>query len=185
MSERPIVGYESIPAACRPYDPRAPEVAERVAEMIRCQAPGLRVEHVGSTAVPECAGKGIVDLMIPYRQDQLETARRALEVLGFQRQSIRDPFPEDRPMRVGSIVYDGDTFRLHVHVIPADSEEVVELGNFRDRLRSDPTMLESYVERKKRIIEAGTTDSVDYAEAKGSFIVEALRDSGESGYRGG
>jgi hypothetical protein len=45
--------------------------------------------------------------------------------------------------------------------------------------------MESYVECKKRIIEAGTKDSVDYAEIKGSFIVEALRDSGESRYRGG
>ena len=88
-------------------------------------------------------------------------------------------------MRVGSIEHDGDTFRLHVHVIPAYAEEVVETITFRDRLRSDSGLLESYVEPKKRIIDAGTRDSVDYAEAKGSFIVEALRDSGESGYRRG
>ena len=37
--------------------------------MIRRQASGLPVEHVGSTAVPGCAGKGVIDLMIPYRVD--------------------------------------------------------------------------------------------------------------------
>jgi GrpB-like predicted nucleotidyltransferase (UPF0157 family) len=153
--------------------------------MIRHQAPGLSVEHVGSTAVPGCAGKGVVDLMIPYREGQFETARLALQDLGFQRQSIRDPFSEDRPMRVGSIEHERDNFRLHVHVIPSYSEEVKEFRAFRDWLRSDPALVENYVERKRRIIESGTTDSVDYAEAKGSFIVEALRDSGESGYRRG
>lgn len=183
MPERPIGRYRKVPAVCLLYDLRAPEVARRVAAMIRHQAPGLRVEHVGSTAVPGCAGKGVVDLMIPYHGDRLEAARRALEELGFQRQSTRDPFPEDRPMRVGSMEHDEDEFRLHVHVIPVDSEEVKELRAFRDRLRSDPVLLGSYVERKRRIIEAGTTDLVDYAEVKGSFIVEALCESGESGYR--
>lgn len=174
MPDRPINEYENAPAVCRSYDPRSPEVAERVSTMIQDQSPGLSVEHIGSTAVTGCAGKGVVDLMIPYHECQLETARSALEELGFQRQSTRDPFPEDRPMRVGSIVYEGETFRLHVHVIPAGSEEVNELRNFRDRLRSEPAGMRSYVERKRRIIESGTTESVDYAEAKGTFIVEAL-----------
>lgn len=174
MSERLIRRYENTPAACLPYDPRSPEVAERVAEMIQAQIPGLSVEHVGSTAVPGCAGKGVVDLMIPYQEGQIENARRVLEKLGFQRQSTRDPFPEDRPMRVGSIVCEGDTFCLHVHVIPAGSEEANELRNFRDLLRSEPELMRTYVEAKRRIIESGTTDPVDYAEAKGSFIVEAL-----------
>jgi len=177
--------YENAPAICRPYDLRTPEVAQRISAMIQAQALGLSVEHVGSTVVPGCAGKGVVDLMVPCREGQLETARNTLGDLGFQHQNTRDPFPEDRPMRVGSIEHEGDKFRLHVHVIPADSEEVNELRNFRDRLRSDPSLMESYVECKKRIIEAGTKDSVDYAEIKGSFIVEALRDSGESRYRGG
>ena len=185
VPDRPINEYENAPVVCRPYDPRSSEVAERVGEMIRHQAPGLSVEHVGSTAVPGCAGKGVVDLMIPYREGQFETARLALQDLGFQRQSIRDPFSEDRPMRVGSIEHERDNFRLHVHVIPSYSEEVKEFRAFRDWLRSDPALVENYVERKRRIIESGTTDSVDYAEAKGSFIVEALRDSGESGYRRG
>ncbi len=70
-------------------------------------------------------------------------------------------------------------------MIPAGSEEVVELRKFRDRLRSGSVLMESYVERKRRIVEVGTADSVNYAEAKGAFIAEALHDSGESGYRRG
>jgi diadenosine tetraphosphate (Ap4A) HIT family hydrolase len=42
-------------------------------------------------------------------------------------------------MRVGSIRHDGVTFRLHVHVVPADSGE----PDFRDWLRADPEMMEA------------------------------------------
>ena len=177
MPFRPIGAYEHVPAACLPYDPRAPEAALRVSEMIRRRMPGVTVDHVGSTAVPGCAGKGVIDLMIPYRKSELELVKRALADLGFQHQSTRDPFPEDRPMRVGSLEHKGDTFRLHVHVVPADGGEPEEFRLFRDRLRSDPEMLRAYVERKQRIIEEGTTGSTDYAEIKGEFVQRALGDA--------
>jgi GrpB-like predicted nucleotidyltransferase (UPF0157 family) len=174
MSERPIGEQVHAPAACLPYDPRAPDVARRVTQMFHRQLPHVHVEHVGSTAVPGCAGKGVIDLLITYREGELEPIKDTLQELGFQRQGSRNPFPEDRPMRVGSIEHDGDTFRLHVHVVPADSGEPGELRAFRDRLRSDPEMREAYVQRKRDIIEGGTTDAIDYSIVKGSFVQEAL-----------
>jgi GrpB-like predicted nucleotidyltransferase (UPF0157 family) len=142
--------------------------------MIRERVPGIAVEHVGSTAVPGCAGKGVVDLMIPYRGGELSHVLSALEALGFQRQGSSDPFPEDRPMRVGSLEHAGDPFRLHVHVVPAGSGEPEEFRAFRDRLRSDPGLLRRYVDHKRRIIEGGTTDSVEYAQRKGNFVRQVL-----------
>ena len=112
--------YKSLPVACHPYDPRAPEVARRVAAEIRRQLPEARVEHVGSTAVPGCAGKGVVDLLLLYPPVMLAAARNALDELGFQHQGGRNPWPEERPMRVGSVRWAGAVFHLHVHVLAAD-----------------------------------------------------------------
>ena len=109
MSGRPIGEKEQAPAACLPYNPRAQEVARKVARMIDHQLPDITVDHVGSTAVPGCAGKGVIDL-------------RA----------------------------------------------------FRYRLRANPEMMEAYVQRKRDIIEGGTTDALDYSIVKGSFVREAL-----------
>ena len=65
-SIQPIIGpYEARPAVCRDYDRRAPEVAKQIGNLIHEHLPQVFVEHVGSTSVPGCAGKGIVDLMIP------------------------------------------------------------------------------------------------------------------------
>lgn len=173
---QPTIGpYESRPAECREYDPRAAVVAGQIATLIASHLPHVQVEHVGSTAVPGCAGKGIVDLMIPCRDgQQLTTVRECLHKLGFQQQESRDPFPEDRPMRVGSWDHQGERFLLHVHVIPADSPEVDDLRFFRACLRADPGLLESYVARKREIIASGVTDSLDYCNAKGEFIQEVL-----------
>jgi GrpB-like predicted nucleotidyltransferase (UPF0157 family) len=171
----PSIGpYEPRPAACRDYDPRAAAVAQRIAACAAARLPGVRVEHVGSTAVPGCAGKGVVDLMIAVADGQMDAVKEVLADLGFQRQAGGDPFPEDRPMRVGSVVLDGETFLLHVHVIPADSPEVDELRFFRACLRADPELRAAYVARKREIIAGGTTDPLDYCKEKGRFIEESL-----------
>jgi GrpB-like predicted nucleotidyltransferase (UPF0157 family) len=173
----PIIGpYEHRLAACHEHDPRSAEVARRIASLIEPYLPGAVVEHIGSTSVPGCAGKGIVDLMLLYKDGQLAPARERLDALGFQRQTGRDPFPEDRPMRVGSLVHDGTAFNLHVHVIAASSPEVQELLGFRDRLRGEPALLAAYVSAKRAILADGCTDSIDYCNRKGEFIV-ALKDT--------
>lgn len=166
--------YESQPAACRDYDPRAVAVAQRIAVCISSRLPQIRVEHVGSTSVPDCAGKGTVDLMIAAAGGQMDAVKEVLADLGFQRQTGGDPFPEDRPMRVGSVVHDGQTFLLHVHVIPADSPEVDEIRFFRACLRADPELRKAYVAKKREIIADGATDSLDYCRRKGEFIKEVL-----------
>ena len=140
----------------------------------------MRYEHIGSTAVPGLAGKGVVDLMVLYPPGMLERARAALDALGFQRQSTRDPFPESRPMRIGAMRFDGKTFRLHAHVIASDDEEAATLRGFRDRLRADPKLRDAYVERKRAILASGITDTIDYAYAKSEFIQSTLDSISES-----
>jgi putative acetyltransferase len=173
--DRIIGPYEDRQAVCQDYDGRTAEVAHRVATLIQSHLPCGIVEHFGSTSVPGCAGKGIVDLMLMYPEGQLAAARDVLDALGFQRQTNRDPFPEDRPMRTGSVVYDGTTFLLHVHVIAASSPEAGELRRFRDRLRADPDLVASYVAAKKAILGSGVTDSVDYCIRKSQFVQQALQ----------
>jgi GrpB-like predicted nucleotidyltransferase (UPF0157 family) len=41
---------------------------------------------VGSTSVPGCAGKGVIDLMVVYPPGHLDDTKAVLADLGFQRQ---------------------------------------------------------------------------------------------------
>ena len=170
--------YRRRPVACHPYDPRAPAVAARVAALIRERMPDAAVEHIGSTAVPGCAGKGVVDLLLLYPPGRLAAARDVLDALGFQRQGGRDPWPEEQPMRVGTLAHAGAVFPLHVHVVLAGSPDGAHDLRFRDLLRADPALVAAYVAEKRAILAAGPIDGTDYAEAKGPFIRRALAAGG-------
>jgi GrpB-like predicted nucleotidyltransferase (UPF0157 family) len=170
----PIEPYQHTPASCRAFDPHAGEVATAVAALLHSRCPELYVEHVGSTAVPGCAGKGIIDMMAVYPDGMLEEARAAVDSLGFQPQTFGEPFPEERPMRVGTMRLNGRRYRIHVHVIAASSREVDALRTFRDRLRRNTALVRDYVTRKRNLIARGVTGSPDYARAKGAFISSVL-----------
>ncbi len=171
----PIGPYEQLPAVCRQSDPRCAVVAREVAQLIASEVPDCVVEHIGSTSVPGLAGKGVVDLMLLYPPGRLSAARDALDRLGFQRQTGPDPFPEERPMRIGSFVFNGERFLLHVHVIAAEAPEAVGLRAFRDRLQSDAVLREQYAARKRAILADGITDSLEYCYRKGGFVEDVLQ----------
>ena len=152
------------------YDPRAADAAAQAAASIEAAVPWLKVEHIGSTAVPDCAGKGIVDLMAIYPEGKLAATRMAIDGLGFQQQKIGHIFPEERPMRVGAIMYAGKRYRLHLHLIGANSPEKESLRRFRDALRVDPALRDAYQAKKRAILLSGLREAKDYTHAKGEFI---------------
>lgn len=152
------------------YDPGAVGAAAQAAALIEAAVPWLQVEHIGSTAVPDCAGKGIVDLMALYPAGKLAATRVAIDSIGFQRQKAGHIFPEKRPMRIGAIMHDGKRYRLHLHVIGANSPEKETLRRFRDALRADPTLRDAYQAKKRAILLSGLREPRDYTHAKGEFI---------------
>ena len=182
MDEPPIGPYPhpSWPAALRPWNPLAPDVAARIIAMIARRLPDTAVEHVGSSAVPGCDGKGYIDLIIHSRDaTHLAAINAALFALGLQRQRNRDPFPEDRPMRTGTVRHEGETFLIDVHVIHAKAREATSMQEFRDRLRADPALVREYVAAKRTILDSGVRDGGEDATSKGRFIAALGHESAE------
>ncbi|HLG98743.1 MAG TPA: GrpB family protein [Bryobacteraceae bacterium] len=174
MTSTRIEAYRMQPAAFLDYDSRWPEIAALLKHSIEDQDARLHVDHIGSTSVPECRGKGVIDLAVTYLEGDLDAAKAALDLLGFQRQHGRDPFPESRPMREGSVTALGGTFNVHAHVILRDGEEHRRLLGFRDALRRDTALRRAYESDKQRILNSGVTDSLEYCYAKENFIQSAL-----------
>jgi GrpB-like predicted nucleotidyltransferase (UPF0157 family) len=174
LAKSPILTYQVLPPAYIEYDPKVVAVAQRVAALIDAAAPWVNAEHIGSTAVPNCSGKGIVDLAAFYTDGNLAQTRIALDALGFQHQSVGHKFPEERPMRVGAIEYDGEVFRLHVHVVAQDSLEAANLRRFRDALRENHALSAAYQAKKRAILQSGLSEPVGYTKEKGEFITAVL-----------
>jgi GrpB-like predicted nucleotidyltransferase (UPF0157 family) len=169
-----ILPYSESRTAYVEYDPGAIVVASEVGALIEAAAPWVEVEHIGSTAIPGCAGKGIVDMMAMYPPGKLEATRVAIDALGFQRQKAGHVFPEERPMRIGAIQHGGKRYRLHVHVIAATSDEVGTLRQFRDALRADSALRDAYQAKKRSILQSGVHEPKDYTYAKGEFITSVI-----------
>jgi GrpB-like predicted nucleotidyltransferase (UPF0157 family) len=85
-STPPIGPYRRAPVQVHQADPHAPKVARRLSELIATRWPGTPAEHVGSSAVPELPGKGIIDLLLPAEPADLPAITQALLELGFQHQ---------------------------------------------------------------------------------------------------
>ena len=83
-----ILPYADSLTAYVEYDPGAIGAAATVGALIASAAPWAQVEHIGSTAVPGCAGKGIVDLMALQRENE-----RLLSELCIAREDQPNLFP--------------------------------------------------------------------------------------------
>ena len=172
-STPPIGPYRRAPVEVHQADPHAPEVARRLIALIATRWPGTPAEHVGSSAVPELPGKGIIDLLLPAEPADIPAITQALLELGFQHQ-LPAVFPASRPMLWGAYRHGPTDYRVHVHVVPASSPEVTAMRGFRDALRSDPLLRRRYAALKRAIVAGGPVDPVVFSNAKHDWIAATL-----------
>ena len=169
----PIGRYRRVPVQVHQADPDAPEVARRLIALIATRWPATPAEHVGSTAVPDLAGKNIIDLLLAAEPADISAITQALVELGFQPQAPA-AFPATRPMLWGAFRHGPTTYRVHVHVVPAASPEVAAMRGFRDALRADPVLRQRYAALKRAIVAGGPADPVAFTKAKHDWIAATL-----------
>jgi GrpB-like predicted nucleotidyltransferase (UPF0157 family) len=169
----PIGPYERVPVQVHQPDPDAAEVARRLIALVASRWPATPAEHIGSTAVPGLAGKGIVDLLLAADPAHIPAITQALHELGFQPQRPA-AFPATRPMLWGTYRHRATTYRVHVHVVPASSPEVAAMRGFRDALCADPVLRRRYVALKRAIVAGGPADPVAFTRAKHDWIAATL-----------
>lgn len=166
--------YQDATAADEPYDPRYPAVADLLTRMMLDVFPGAVVEQIGSTAIPGCAGKGVVDMMCVYPTGSLDVAKRAVESLGYQLFLAPDPFPPERPVYVGVVDFEGESYRTHMHLMPEGWPEIETQRIFRVRLKANPALVDEYVKLKRAVLSAGVEDSGAYNAGKNAFIKDVI-----------
>jgi GrpB-like predicted nucleotidyltransferase (UPF0157 family) len=172
-SKPPIGPYRRGPVQVHQADPHAPQAARRLIALIATSWPGTPAEHVGSSAVPDLPGKGIIDLLLPTEPADLPAITQALLELGFHHQ-LPAVFPASRPMLWGTLRHRPTDYRVHLHLVPASSPEVTALRGFRDALRADPILRRRYAALKRTIVAAGPVDPVVFSNAKHDWIAATL-----------
>jgi GrpB-like predicted nucleotidyltransferase (UPF0157 family) len=172
-STPPIGRYRRVPVQVHQADPDAPQVARRLIALIATRWPTTPAEHVGSTAVPGLAGKGIIDLLLAVEPADIPAITQALLELGFQPQHPA-AFPATRPMLWGTFRHRATQYPVHVHLVPASSPEVAAMRGLRDALRADPVLRRRYAVLKRAIVAGGPADPVAFTKAKHDWIAATL-----------
>jgi GrpB-like predicted nucleotidyltransferase (UPF0157 family) len=162
----------SDPITVVSYDPVWPELFRQLGAQLRAALGGvaLRIDHIGSTAVPGLAAKPIVDVQITVaRLEPVEPFRLPLEAAGFRYRAANTErtkryFRESPGRR-----------RTHVHVrrVGSFSEQFALL--FRDFLRAHPAAALDYGRRKQALAAQFAHDRRGYQDAKVPITWEVLR----------
>src|SRR3954447_14017154 len=156
--KRVVVIAEPDPAWPRRFEAERDRIARALGDR------ALRIEHIGSTAVPGLAAKPIVDVLVEV--EAVDEARLAppLEAAGYRLRVRED----------GHLMFRTPALDVHVHVWPAGSQEVSLHLIFRDRLRASPEDRRAYEELKRELAARDWDDMNHYAAAKGALIREIL-----------
>jgi GrpB-like predicted nucleotidyltransferase (UPF0157 family) len=162
-----VGGRERAAIVIADYDASWPERFERERERI-VGALGdvvLRIEHIGSTAVPGLAAKPIVDVLVTVEDPEDESAfAPALIEVGY----------ELRVRERGHRMFRTPQRDVHVHVWAPEDPEVGRYLRFRDRLRASPEDRAAYETLKRELAKREWNDMNHYADAKSQLIAEIL-----------
>jgi len=158
-----------------PYRPEWPEQAQRIVNRIQtaCGPKVLRVDHIGSTAVPGLDAKDVIDIQVTVASLQVaDEIADALADAGYPRiEHITNDWPhtEDPALwqkRLHGAADPGRPVNVHVRVDGWPGQQFALL--FRDWLTANADVQPEYV-AVKREAEAAT----DYPEAKEPWFAEA------------
>jgi len=156
-----------------PYDPNWPAEFRAIATALRSGlgALALRIDHIGSTAVPGLDAKDVIDVQITTASlDERVTA--ALNRLGYRRpegvgndhRPSGDPGPDSEWEKLFFREPKGQRpTHTHLRVLGRRNQRYALL--FRDYLRADAATARAYAELKRRLARL-VADPLVYAEAK-------------------
>lgn len=132
-----------------------------------------QIEHVGSTAVPNLGGKGVIDICIVVPQEDREEVWKAFEQAGYQ---LRENFTPDMHVSHTIILPDSvETKRKYqIHIQQPNSQWLKEALAFRDYLRNHPEDVKRYEEIKQKAADESSQEREKYLAIKSPVIHNIL-----------
>jgi len=176
-----------------PYDPSRPDAARRIAARLStaCGHRAVRVDHIGSTAVPGLAAKDVIDMQVTVASlADADALHEALTGAGYVRRPItHDENKPDARSTVAEFDQTGDESlwqrRFHASADPGRPTSVHLRVNgwpgqqfallFVDWLTANPEARERYL-AVKRAAECAD-DMAGYAAAKEPWFDDAYREA--------
>lgn len=159
------------PVVITEYDDAWPRDFEQLAAPLRDLVRNLRgrVEHIGSTSVPDLAAKPIIDIdVVMPSSAEVPAAIELLRSIGYTYQGDKGIAGRE------AFVSPEDRLPHHTYVVVEGSEPLIQHVRFRDHLREHPEVAAEYASLKRRLAAVYGSDRLGYTEAKTGFITTVL-----------
>ncbi len=161
------------PIVVADYDPAWPAAFERIAAVVwpAVAAVALRIEHVGSTAVPGLAAKPIIDVDVVVASERhIATVIASLATLGYRWEGDlgvigREAFCAPEHLAVPA---------HHLYAVVEDGRPYADHWLLRDLLREDPDARARYAALKARNAALAGADLDRYVALKAAVVAELL-----------
>ncbi len=142
------------------------------------QHASMRLEHVGSTAVPGLAAKPVIDtcIVVASRRD-LPYVVKALVTLGYAHRGDLG-VPDREAFRAPISDHPDALPKHHLYASPRHSLSLRNQLGLRDALRAQPALAAEYGALKQELARRFPDDIDRYIAGKTDFILAVLRQQG-------
>jgi GrpB-like predicted nucleotidyltransferase (UPF0157 family) len=168
-----MIGLKRGIVQLTPYSPEWTEAYQAEKECIAASLGSsiLDIQHVGSTAIPGCWAKPIIDVAIIIENiGKVDACILPLQQIGYDYKG-ENGIP-DRHYFVKRI--GGDIHTFHIHMCTPDNQNLQNQIIFRDYLLTHPDKVQAYSQLKLELAERFPTDREGYTESKSSFIENVI-----------
>jgi len=151
----------------RKYKKDYPKLFEKEKRKLFKIIPYAKIEHIGSTSIPNLGGKGIIDILVGVKRREVKKAYNQLISSGY----LQMPNASDKSRF--SFKKDYGLFfkrRVHVHLTWVNSKTWKETIKFKENLIKSKTLFKKYSDLKKLAIKIANGDGETYRNLKKSFI---------------
>jgi GrpB-like predicted nucleotidyltransferase (UPF0157 family) len=157
------------------YDDEYPVLYRDVANYLKNIIPyEHNMEHVGSTAIPGCGGRRVIDILISTDKENMHKIVDTLVSRGFKHSPEGDNPPE-KLFVSGYYRYGDEDIHIHIHITYHGSKEEYTKILFRDYLRNHPDEAENYYRLKMKWVEEAKNTGEDYGDLKTPYIKKILK----------
>lgn len=157
----------------RKYKRKFPKLFKKEkAALLRILPKNTKIEHIGSTSVPGLGGKGIIDIIIGVKKNEILNSAKLLikNMYYFKDENSK----EDRLFFIkeyGLI----KKRRVHIHLTAYNSKIWKQALKFKNHLIKNKKTREEYIKIKKQACKLCKQEGKIYRAHKNKFIKKVLR----------
>ncbi|MBR2566945.1 MAG: GrpB family protein [Paenibacillus sp.] len=171
------------PVLIEEYNEKWPKAFKIIESVLSNKLSGLalRIEHVGSTAIPNLVAKPIIDIdVVIESMEDLPEVIKKLDELGYVHEG--DLGIKNREAFARKEIYvpyssEGDVkHEHHLYVCNRESDELKRHIMFRDILRKYPLLVSEYTNLKIQLSSEFKNNRKAYTEGKTEFVMRIMNE---------